>query len=285
MKVYLTNKYIYDLALIILSVLTLILNLYSQYASGQTFRKFHNYDVNETCYIITDSAKIRSETNSRSDMLDQLNIGQKVIIKEATNQTQEIGGYEGMWYNVTYRLNGKKKTGYVWGGLLSAMTAPLNDSLNVLYGLHSVNKHGYSYINIQVYVIQGNTILDSVIIKSDATVYTACGIEVNGQMGVIGINNIINILFSDSFCGGFFGYTVLFWDGKNLHHAVDIQEGADSPYFMDVKLIYPDDRSGEPGIIKYESISGYHSDEGTDIIEDRSSKEYKWNGTILIEIN
>lgn len=72
---------------------------------------------NSDHFIFENKVNIRSNSSIKSDIIGQAVVGDKVIILEKTNIKEEIYNIIAYWY----KIDCNKKTGYIWGGLISTM--------------------------------------------------------------------------------------------------------------------------------------------------------------------
>jgi len=77
---------------------------------------------------------VREEPSLKSKTIRKLPIVTPIIVISVTSESSIVNNYEEKWVEISYKINGKKEKGYVWGGLLAKTFVKLPEDI-VLVGI------------------------------------------------------------------------------------------------------------------------------------------------------
>jgi hypothetical protein len=155
-----------------------------------------------------------------------------------------------------------------------------------LYGVHSLNKDmgPDGVVSIQARLAIGNKEIKKIVVEGIGGLRTGALTTVTGNRGVKGVKNIIDLRFSDDYCGGAFGDIIYFWTGTDLFHVKTLYDGADAPVYSSEELIFPADEGGKPGVIIFKYEDGEWDEvQEKDIVNESRTEYYFWNGSQLVK--
>jgi len=113
------------------------------------------------------------------------------------------------------------------------------------------------------------------------TLYTKTQGIALGNKGVHSIDDIIEIAFSDGYCGGVSANATIFWDGQELHYVYLLSNGYSSQIFTNQYFIYPDDVEGQHQTLLLCYEKGHFDNNRRPVYEERNEVAYIWNGRRL----
>lgn len=238
-----------------------------------------------------DKVNVRVEPSTSSALVAQKSIGSAVTVVEKSDATFTMGGYTANWYKVYFVEDQTYLSGYVYGGLLSMVTAELPRAEGkadlLLYGITSWSTEKDFMSTVRI-VRDGQllTTLDFPPISSgffDAGVFGhgVC-IAIDGNHGFKGIKNIIRISYTYEACGYENGEIFLLWDGANLTYLAKASQVTEAGVFSyTYELIFPDTEGGVPNTLKI--IQEFIETESSGDIEkvtnhEITTKPFVWDG-------
>lgn len=271
----------------ILFVFALLLSLQLS-AQDNQFNPYYQIEADKNYFLLADAVNLRSKPDAKSEVLAKLQIGIELKILQVTETDFELNGFSAPWLKVS--ANGK--TGYIWAGFLSIsnLKSASNPDLIFLVGISKVVKkkmadYESDAVTMQIRVCQNNKEIQKLEYDGKGSLSTARSADLLVNKGVSGVESILDIEYSDNFCGGSFGNHIFFWDGKKLYFVKHLQSGADAPCFSSEDFIYPADESGKANTIlmKVESGCSDMESESDEIVYDtHRMEEYVWKNNKLV---
>ena len=262
-----------------------VFSFFSDFLKSQSNYHDFNADENICRFLIGDDVNIRDIPSTKGKIVSKLPIGSCVRILEKTDYTLTLKDFESHWYKVSFGDFKNKNIGYIWGGMISYMTAVAsNDSekgYSYHFGVHSVD-HKHEFGNsgtFQIRVSKDNKQLDKILTQENISfIDSDWSFNSIGNKGLKNIDDILSVsIFEEKCDGANHGMIYLVSDGK-LHFLSDVGGSGYSDEWEETYIIYPDDERGSPNtiIVVYE----YYYMGKRDI----SFTKYRWNGSSLIEI-
>jgi len=221
---------------------------------------------NQEVYTFGNNVKLRSESNTKSEVLELIKIGEKVLILDGTYNahTYEYNGIDWSWFKVKY----KNKTGYVIGGLLSQET---QKTKNYTY-VTSFSKINETY-KLLVRVISNNKKYVENSIKFYKNDFY---MEVSDNKGIQNIEDMVILGITNRYTNDRIKH-YFFNNGKSLEKAIEVKHSEDgwSHLFLE-EVIFPNDKEGEKNKIMYK----LHRDEQNQDF-DTFTQKFTWEGKEL----
>lgn len=251
--------------------------------------KYHKFESGKTYHLLADNVNIRATASSKADVLTNLPIGTTVKIEEISDERLRLHGFKTNWYKVSFKSKDGVSSGYVWGGLIAegTITCASDPSVQFLYGVASLrtNKetdYPRKKLTLQLRACKNNKELSRIKIESKTEIDVFHYIKNYGNKGLDGIVDIIEVGESQSFCAGYNGYNMVFWDGENLIYVRTLTPGGDGGYYSSDDLIFPSDKGGQKGKVINDQEVGYDVGETEEaIVESHKRVEYVWTGAEL----
>lgn len=260
--------------------------------SGEDSLHQYSFQENSSTYLFGDNVRVRSEPEINSkNVIDTLNIGDKVTIVRKTDRVMVIGGYKEFWYKISYKKNNKDSAGYIWGGLLS-FGFSVKDNKLFLAGMKNYSKD--SGFTAECRLLENGKLISSVAFSPhylpdglNEGVYdysVSTGLE--GGHGLEGVDNIFRIYFNYEACGYPRGNVWIGYGNKKLFFiGKDTSVSEAGVFHAEEKYIFPDEnRSGKNTVILItenydfdESINDYK-------LSERKETGFIWKNNTLEEI-
>jgi hypothetical protein len=258
---------------------------------GQDKNAYTSFEIGSTQYLLGNDVNVRKTPASSGAVQTKLPIATEVKIM-AEEGSFAMNGFSAPWYKVEYKnTQGKAEQGYVWGGLIAAGSAKskTDPDLRFLYGLNKIQEEdeGATTTGLQLRAAKYNKELAKIEFFGLGAVSTYSKLEVAPPQGLTGVKDILDVDFSDQFCGGAFGKVYLFWDGTKFHYAIGIRDFIDAPMVYTETLLFPSDEGGIKGKVRFVAESNAKVAESEDPNVDLNQKEvveehiYLWTGSEL----
>lgn len=221
------------------------------------------------------------------NIIDKLDVCQPVtVIGNEGKYTAE--GITQKWYKIEYEKGGKKKIGFVWGGILALTYAEVDQKSNimVIVGLKKIEKGGE--IIAEARLIRAGRILSAAEFKphdtkigGDASEYcynASKGVK-SGARGLEQFNDIAGFYFCYEACGYTCGTA---WFGiKNDKICFLLRDDSESEagiYRIKQKVIFPADNEGVKNkIVKKETLSTFDEKKNDYVVKKTSYEKYTIN--------
>ncbi|MGH1338150.1 MAG: hypothetical protein ACRBFS_18655 [Aureispira sp.] len=212
--------------------------------------------------------------------------GTALQLLERLDETETRQGFRANWYRVQYQ----KEDVFIWGGDIALTKAESRATpLTMTYGLQKIRKvqrGNYQEPQLDIVFVasyQGQFI-DSLHIAAIGTLYTKTQVQLKGAQGLAGIKEVVEIAFSDGYCGGVAATTTLLWDGKNWKELGLLSQGFGDNHFSNAYYKYPQEHQQGSHIIELHQEEGYYNQEKQPIYTLQETKIYEWTGAQLLLI-
>ena len=279
------------LNLVLFLVLFSLNNILLAQADNGIF-KYGEFLENSDAFLFADNVNIRETPSTKAKVIANLSIATPVKIISKTDDTLTVNGYNTYWYKISFDKNGSKKTGYVWGGFISAFTTTTtNDSGNNVCFLFTITEYSEKIgFTASLKAVVNGKIVSTVSFKPHDTdqnngIYSY---DIDGKImsnkGLENVKKIIVISFLYPACGYSNGDVIVFWNGKNLIYGTEAPSVSEAGIFnFSSELIYPTDLEGKPNkVIRKEETVNY-DDEGNISSNSMKKIEYIWDGKKLVK--
>lgn len=225
-----------------------------------------------------------------SEKIATLPIATTIQIEERMDELAKINGFRTNWYRISFPLNGFLHEGFIWGGNIAvgAFVAQESPDIFFLYGIEKievVERSNYieERILLQLNACRDTFLLDKLEVEAMGSLYTQTQGNALGNKGLESIKEVIEINFSDGYCGGVSASATTFWDGQKLHFVQLLSNGYSNEYFSNKFFIYPHDDEGEIGRIILREEEGEFGENKEAIYTQKVDKEFVWTGDGLKE--
>lgn len=255
---------------------------------------YFQLDTEQSYYLLADDVNVRSKAALKADIVTKIPIGTKLTLIEMDKTSLKLNGFNAPWYKVSFQEKGATQTGYIWGGFISLLAEnhQLAGGELMLFGLSKIEKQKNSdypdKVTMQVRICKDNKELQKLEYDGSGSSSTNRAVTISSSKGVNGIKNILNIEYSDNYCGGAFGNHIIFWNGKKLQLIKHLVSGADAPCYASEDFIFPEDEGGKAGLILLKSEAGCDEEleegetEPETTYDHRYMEEYSWKNNKLV---
>jgi hypothetical protein len=209
--------------------------------------EYFQIETNKMAYAFGDNINVRDAPNTTGKVVTQIKAGTTLKILDVAGDKLALKGIEVPWVKVQFLQNGKNQQGYIWSGLL-ALDRVVRDGCEFLLSLTRIEGEVYYQ---EVRVVKEGNLLASKEYKSFAEEGFEVGFEVTDNKGVAGVKNIIKVHNGYAACGYWSGYSLFFWDNKQLFfigNDYGLVDGGE--YYKGTKYIFPADDKELEGKIK-----------------------------------
>lgn len=251
-----------------------------------------SFEIGSNHHLLADNVNVRSKADPKAVVVTKLPIGSLVKIIEQ-GPVFSMNGLEATWYEVEFNLNGQPSKGHVWGGLIASASLPsISDpSLFFHYGISKVAEEDEGATNTLFQIRAERNGKEIARLEFDggyASPSTGFEIVSMPPKGIKGVSEIVEISYSDGFCGGFFGEVYLVWNGAEFIFMTSTHDGVDAPYTYDEQIIFPSDEGGQAGKVIFRAYSNSEAveQEQEDLNVEKMEEEvfYVWDGKQLVVV-
>lgn len=262
--------------------------LYSQTDDYTFHTLYRTFEQGSQPVVLIDEAPIYNQLDSNKLLQTKIPIGTPLTIIKRMEERVKINGFLTNWYQVAYTHQDSAQQGYIWGGHIAVnrAVAKRDSSISFVYGIAEigmVDRGGYQdqSIRLQVNVYKNNQLLDGIEIEAAGNIYTQTQLLATGNRGLRNVREVLELAFSDGYCGGVSAEAVIFWTGRKLHSVRLLSNGFSDKKFSSQYFIYPSDAAGRSQLIIAKNESGIISTQQRRKITQQTAQIYLWNGQEL----
>lgn len=261
----------------------LIYQISLQAQADYTFNSlYRSFEEGKFFYVLKPST-IHAAPFITATALGNVQTGTVIQVKERMDEIFKVKGFRTNWYRVFFNKNGVSEEGYIWGGNIAtgAFLAQGNSEQLFLYGIDQigmVDRGNYTEESIQLilYALQNSRVQDSVVFEAMGTLYTKTQGRTLGNKGLKAIQDIIEIAFSDGYCGGVAATVTVFWDGKSLHYVNLLSNGFSTETFANRFYIYPEEHSDKEEVLILRNEAGTFDTNKRPVYTRQMDQRYIW---------
>jgi hypothetical protein len=269
----------------ILFMLTTSLTTQTEYASYD----YGQFVPGSPVLLFGDKVNIREEPSINAGVVATLTIGHPMeIIAEAETQ-YTVNDFTTNWYEVAFEHEGEVKEGYVWGGLLSIVSLPLEsfdeDNFDIfVFGITEfVEEEGFTG---EARIAKDGKIISRVSFdiighmqtESARYSHSISGIALS-DAGFSQLENIFVLSFMYEACGVTNGDVLLFWNGSSISYGTNGVSVSEADVFSQTfDFYFPYEIEGSPNVLIYIQTYDEYYDE---ISPEHTVILYQWNGKTL----
>ena len=238
----------------------------------------------KNCYI-------RQEASSNSQLLDSLQIGNKIKVIKNTNETLNIKGLNLSWVEIEYYKNNQIKTGFLWKGFIAVGNSTKGNTtfLTTIDSKYSkkVQRDDYEYegdfykISVKGINSENQIISEKSFAKqlSESHFFQNSAIS---SWGLKDLNSIYRISFSGEACGIPTLYYYFGWNEKEFLLLPEKYDVGDAGVFYHTEeFIFPKEKGGQPNTIIKNITEAENTDDTSEkytFLVTKSIEYYSWDG-------
>ncbi|MEM1259897.1 MAG: SH3 domain-containing protein [Bacteroidota bacterium] len=233
----------------ILTILAICLFTNAQ-EKRHVFEDHTGFEVGQIAYLFGDQVQLRKAPNTNSKVLKTLPIGTHMVVVQQHVHSWRYKGMDHPFYKVDY----KGTEGYVLGGLLALEKKTINNVVH-LFGRAKMGNEDYLLIRT---LKEGGSFTEKSTKLGNGQFYLT-------DLGTKGLPNIEGILLVDyvaETCGVEGGGIFFFQKEGTLHQVARLSQVSDAGVsYLWEEFIFPDDKHGVAGKIRYKKEVGEYFDE------------------------
>ena len=230
-------------------------------------------------YMLANDVNLRAQPSSKSKQVEQLKIGQNIIVLKRSEKMDSIKGIKANWYQVETASH----KGWIWGGYISqnSFGSQTNTAIKFVYGLEKiVLKDRWYQKYYQIRAFKDTVEIDKVVFKSYSTHIEY--VKANGSMG-LSLDDVITIgIPCVGGCGCSTGELVIFWNGKQFSEVEYLLGTADAWASEYTNFTFPVHMEGIPNKIIKTTVLFIDATEDGMITRQKIVEQFVWTGNRLI---
>lgn len=265
--------------------------IFSQKIPSENYFWSFQYEGKTEAIIGVKNCYIREDATSNSQLLDSLQIGNKIKILKNTEEYLNIKGLNLSWIEIEYYKNNQIKTGFLWKGFIAVGSTTKGNTtfLTTIDSKYSkkVQQDDYEYngdfYKISIKAIDGeNQIIGGKSFSKQISESHYFQNSVISNWGLKDLNSIYRISFSGEACGIPTYHFYFGWNGKEfLELPEKLDVGDAGVYYHSEDFIFPKEKGGQANTIIKEIVESENIDPESDDYIFKVSKEieyYSWDG-------
>lgn len=206
----------------------------------------------------------------------------RVTVRARLDEQERRAGFRTNWYAVEYH----GAEGYVWGGDLAVQAQPFDAQTWALLGvqrLELVNRGTYDeeQIVLQLTIVQQGRPVAAATFPAVGTLYTQVQLHTQTDHQLTGIQQILEVQYSDGYCGGVSATQTLLWDGTTLHPLEVLSNGFSDTQFDRSYYRYPNEHRYGKDIVVLQQEAGTYNAQNRPQYTHQVEQQYRWTGKEL----
>ncbi|EJF53640.1 SH3 domain-containing protein [Saprospira grandis DSM 2844] len=266
--------------------LLFMLGLLSPLVGQNSPSVYYNFLPGQSYLLMADKVNLRQKPSLQAKVLQRAPIGSTVEIIAKSDKQLRLKGMTAPWYLIRY----KGQKAFVWGGLLALGQELLQDGRQLLYGYERMELIKEGQIESRQFwlglrLVQNNKELQHLAIKAMGNLQTSLSFRLDDNRGLEQLEHIIELSFSDGYCGGTNGMQTVFLQKQQLYALPPLYSGSDLPLFQHQYFVYPKEHQKSANLLIFKNESGEYDDASRQPKYDQqSSTDFLWNGRVLLPL-
>ena len=267
--------------------------IFSQEIPSENYFWEYNYNTENgvEALIGVKNCYIRQDATSNSQLLDSLQIGNKIKIVKNTNENLNIKGLNLSWVEIEYYKNNQIKTGFLWKGFI-AINFAISDNLTFITTVDrkfskKIKQGDYEYdadfygLTIKVINAKNDILTEKSFTKQFSESYFSYSSVIDNW----GLKNLIKIYrlgVGGGACGVPTEYVYYGWTGAEFVTLPEKYDVGDAgAYYHTEEFIFPKEKGGQPDIIIKNITEAENTDDNSEnysFLVSKSVEYYSWDG-------
>ena len=272
--------------------------IFSQEIASENYFWSFNYEGKTDAIIGVKNCYVRQDSTTNSQLLDSLQIGNKIKVLKNTTENLNIKGLNLSWVEIEYSKNNQIKTGFLWKGFIAVGNATKGNTtfLTTIDSKYSkkVQRDDYEYegdfyrISVKAINSENQIISEKSFSKelSESHFFQNSAIS---SWGLKDLNSIYRISFSGEACGIPTLYYYFGWNEKEFLLLPEKYDMGDAGVFYhSEEFIFPKEKGGQTNTIIKTIKEAENTDENTntyDFLVTKTTEYYSWDGKNFKLIN
>lgn len=254
------------------------------YTSGSAYRQLAE---GAPAFLLRDDVPLLAAPSVAAVALARGQMGEQVQVLARMDEQYQQQGFRTNWYAVSYR----GQEAYVWGGHLAALyqVPPDDPSLQVLCGIEQVdwvNRGTYEeeQLVLTLSLCRGGKVLAQTTFPAVGTLYTQLQLRLRADHQLQGVRYVIEVQYSDGYCGGVSATQTLFWTGQQLYPIGLLSNGFSDRQFDRSYYRYPDEHAHGADVVLLQQEAGIYTTQHHPQYTHQKEQRYRWTGQALLPI-
>lgn len=211
--------------------------------------------------------------------------GDRLRVVARLDEQERRDGFRTNWYAVEHH----GLEGYIWGGNLAVQVQPLEAQTWALLGverLELVDRGSYDeeQLVLQLTIVKDGHLLASVFFPALGTLYTQVQLQTQTDHELKGIQQVLEIQYSDGYCGGVSATQTIFWDGTTLYPLEVLSNGFSDTQFERSYYRYPKEHTYGGDVVVLQQDAGLYNAQRRPQYTRQVEQLYRWTGQELVRI-
>lgn len=274
--------------------------IFSQEIPSENYFWEYNYNTENgiEAVIGVKNCYIRQDSTANSQLLDSLQIGNKIKVVKNTTENLNIKGLNLSWVEVEYYKNNEIKTGFLWKGFIAVGSVTKGNTtffttIDAKYN-KKVQRDDYEYdgdflrISIKAINVENKIINEKSFSKEISESHFFQNSAISGW-GLKNLNSIYRISFSGEACGIPTLHYYFGWNGKEFLELPEKYDVGDAGAFYHTEeFVFPKEKGGQPNTIIKNITEAENTDDSLEnytFLVKKSTEYYSWDGKNFKLIN
>mgnify|MGYP003601202326 CR=1 FL=1 len=238
----------------------------------------------KNCYI-------RQDASSNSQLLDSLQIGNKIKVIKNTTENLNIKGLNLSWVEIEYSKNNQIKTGFLWKGFI-AVGSTTKENTTFLTTIDAkfskkIKQEDTEYegefyrISVKAMDTKSQIISEKSFSKQLSESHYFQN-STTGSWGLKNVANVYRISFSGQACGIPTYHYYFGWNGKDFLLLPEKYDVGDAGVFYHTEeFVFPKEKGGQPNTIIKNITEAENKDDNSEnytFLVTKSIEYYSWDG-------
>lgn len=267
--------------------------IFSQDIPSENYFWEFNY-LNENgieAVIGTKNCYVRQDATSNSQLLDSLQIGNKIKVVKNTEEYLNIKGLNLSWVEIEYSKNNQIKTGFLWKGFITIESTSKENTtfLTTIDAKFSkkIKQDDYEYdgefLRISIKAIDDkNQVINEKSFPKQLSESHYFQNSVVKSWGLKDIADVYRISFSGQACGVPTYHYYFGWNGKDFLLLPEKYDVGDAGVFYHTEeFVFPKEKGGQPNTIIKNITEAENTDDNSEnysFLVKKSMEYFSWDG-------
>lgn len=268
------------------SIILLLLIQASLYADEPFFA--NGFAEGAVTYIFAENVRIRTSPEIKDgNVADTLGPGHEIAVIKNEEGMLALNGLNENWLSVKYKISGKERIGYVWGGLLAVAWVKSGSDL-VLAGLKKYSES--AGLEAECRIVRGGKIISSLPVdlhylpENEVLSYRySVSMALHDSRGLSGLEKVVSINCSYGACAYPYGNVwVGIAKGKLYYLVKDSSVSEGGVFHVEEKVVFPaDDKSLKDEVIVVTESSDFDEELNDYRLKERRERRLRWRNLTM----
>ena len=267
--------------------------IFSQEIPSENYFWEYNYTTENGIETVigVKNCYVRQEATSDSQLLDSLQIGNKIKVVKNTEEYLNIKGLNLSWVEIEYSKNNQIKKGFLWKGFIAVGSATKGNTtfattIDAKF-TKKIKQDDYEYdgefLRISIKAIDDkNQVINEKSFPKQLSESHYFQNSVVRSWGLKDIADVYRISFSGQACGVPTYHYYFGWNGKVfllLPEKYDV--GDAGGFYHTEEFVFPKEKGGQPNTIIKNITEAENTDDNSEnytFLVKKSTEYYSWNG-------